>query len=149
MPLRNKQQNARLHSLITKLGIDAEGKEELVYQFTAERETSSAKMEVRECQALINHLEIMAGQSTARIVNTKGRAMGQTYDLMDRMKKKILSICHELGWELPSGKIDWHRLNAYLLKYGYLHKGLNEYKYEELPTLVTQFENLQRSQYAR
>lgn len=145
--LRTATQNKRLHLLITKLGIDAEAKEELVYQFTNQRETSSAKMEVRECNALIGHLEVISGQSTA----AKGKVGGyvQTNDASNTMRRKVLSVVHELGWELPGGKIDWTRLNAYLFKYGYLHKDLNDYKYEELPTLVTQFENLLRSQYAR
>jgi hypothetical protein len=145
--LRTESQNKRLHLLIGKLAIGAEQKEELVYEFTGGRETSSAKMEVRECNALIGHLEILSGQSTA--TKTKGYGFTQVNDAANKMRRKILSIVHELGWELPGGKIDWARLNEYLNKYGYLHKALNDYKYEELPTLVTQFENLQRSAYAK
>lgn len=128
--IRTATQNARLHFLTGQLNIDKEMKEDLVYQFTNGRETSSAKMDIRECQALINHL---------------GSLNKENSDKGDKMRKKILSIVHELGWETPTGKIDWKRLNDYLNKYGYLHKHLNDYQYHELPKLVTQFENLQKT----
>ncbi len=132
--VRTAQQNSRLHLLLGKLNVEKETKEDLVYQFTSGRETSSSKLEFKECQALIDHL---------------GRLTKQTFDSGDKMRKKILSVVHELGWETPSGKIDWKSLNEYLLKFGYLHKTLNDYEYKELPTLVTQFENLLRTEYAK
>lgn len=108
-------------------------KEELVMRFTNGRTPRSSEMDVRECQALINYLQALVNKTFN--------------DPADRMRKKILSICHEMGWELPNGKIDWDRLNGYLTKYGYLHKELNDYTNDELPTLVTQFENLLKSYY--
>jgi len=57
-----------------------------------------------------------------------------------------------MGWytsppALSSGegakrKLDMRRVNNWCLKYGYLHKLLDEYTYEELPKLVTQFEEV-------
>ena len=131
--LRNNTQNSRLHLLIGQLNIDKESKEDLVYQFTSGRETSSSKLEFKECQALIDHL---------------GSLTKESFGPGDKMRKKILSIVHELGWETPTGRIEWKSLNEYLAKYGYLHKALNDYEYNELPTLVTQFENLLRTEYA-
>lgn len=71
------------------------------------------------------------------------------FESNDAMRKKILSICHEVGWEDSAGKIDWNRLDNYLNKYGYKHKSLNSYKHNELPTLVSQFEELLKSFYAK
>lgn len=131
--LRNAAQNTQLHALIGKLGIGKETKEDLVYQYTAGRECSSSKMTVAECQALINHLNVLA----------KGKS-----DVTDKQRKKILSICHEMNWRTENGKVDFARLKEYLLKYGYLHKELNNYTDKEIPKLVTQFENLLKHYYA-
>lgn len=131
--IRNAQQNKRLHLLIGELNIDKEAKQDMVYQFTNKRETSTAKMNVVECQNMINHLAQLKKQAV---------------DKKDRMRKKILSICHEMQWTL-NGQIDWKRLNEFLNKSGYLHKPLNDYTLAELPKLVTQFENLLKSYYAK
>lgn len=142
--LRNNTQNKRLHALITKLGIDGDAKEELVYNFTGTRETSTSKMEVSECQNLINHLEAATKGLTPAIPKGNGNP-----NKADKMRKKILSICHEMNWTNEQGKVYWPTLNEWLLKYGYLHKTLNEYKEAELPTLIAQFENLLKQFYKK
>ncbi len=61
-------------------------------------------------------------------------------------RRKILSLCHELGWTYPThgGKlvVNFQSLEKWMIKYSYLHKPLNYYTPRELPLLVTQFENL-------
>lgn len=132
--LRTKDQNKQLYSALAKLSIDKERKEELVYRFTQGREISSSAMTVCECHSLIDHLN-----SFIKIGDKKN----------DVQRKKILSICHEMNWRTEAGQIDWKHLNEYLLKYGYLHKLLNNYTEKELPKLVTQFENLLKSYYEK
>lgn len=144
---RNKQQNKALHALITDLGIDQETKEELVYQFTKGRESSSSKMLVFECQALINHLNVLKNEAHA----TNRRVTNQTVSSADKaksqkMRRKILSTCHEMNWR-KNGALDWPRINAFLLKSGYLQKPLNDYTAQELPKLVTQFDQVLKSYY--
>jgi len=57
----------------------------------------------------------------------------------DRMRKKIISMMvHELGWTMD-------KLYQFCIKSGYLKKPLNDYSYEELPLLVTQFGNILES----
>lgn len=135
---RTLQQNAQLHTLLTRLDLQEE-KADLVYQHTQGRTTRSSEMLYNECASLIGYLNNM--------VSRKQRSRFDYNDPANRMRRKILSICHEMGWETDSGKIDWPRLNAWLLKYGYLHKGLNDYTAKELPRLVTQFENYLKSVY--
>ena len=144
--LRNKQQNKQLHALIGELKIDAETKEELVHQFTNKRETQSSKMLVNECQALINHLKVMRG-SKPKSAST-GSATETTPE--NKMRRKILSICREMGGDWHNGlQYNWIKINAWLDKYGYLHKPLNDYKEKELPKLITQFEALLANKYAK
>lgn len=135
--IRNLSQNKRLHGLLGKLSISKEVKEELVFQFTSERTTHTKDMNIPECQALINFLSVQVGEANKKI---------QTPD--DKMRKKILSLCYEMHWTVK-GKLDWERINNWMLKYGYLHKPINEYKVNELPKLVSQFENQLKSFYAK
>jgi hypothetical protein len=137
---RTKDQNIKLHALIGKLQIDAETKAEMVFKCTGGRSKSSADMLIHECTDLIGKLQLMAdGKSPQKQFNAAE----------DKMRKKILSICYEMQWTL-AGKLDWNRINFWLKKFGYLHKEeLNDYKEAELPKLVTQFENLLKSYYAK
>lgn len=139
---RTAKQNNELHYLIGQLGIDAEHKEELVYQYSNGRTTSSAEMIIPECQALINHLKA-ATKGYSKVKDPKS-------DPANVMRRKILSICHEMGWKNEiSDQIDWEKLNGWLFQYGYLKKDLNSYTLYELPKLVTQFEQLLRDYYAK
>ncbi len=133
--LRTLEQNKRYHTLLGELGItDKEQKEELVFSFTNERTIKSSRMEMQEMHALCNHLQGMVYEMD---------------DRADKMRKKILSICHEMKWKDAAGKVNWDMLNDWLNMYGYLHKGLDEYTEKELPKLVTQFEGCLRSYYAQ
>jgi hypothetical protein len=127
---RTPEQNARLHKLIGMLSIDPDHKKDLVEQVSQGRVSSSADLTIAECHRLIVHLQKIADESDQGLV---------------RMRRKIMSICHEIGWTTAEGKVDYRRLNGWLLKYGYLHKNLNTYTAKELPQLVTQFENLAKS----
>lgn len=61
------------------------------------------------------------------------------------MRRKIIALCHEMGWKNTDGTINMTRVNAYCTQRGYLKKPLNDYTTRELPKLVTQFENLHKS----
>jgi hypothetical protein len=130
---RNKSQNNRLHALITKLGIDEETKQELVYKYTNGRLTSSKTMLMHECQALINELQVMANRIPKNQDEIKA----------DGQRKKMFSIAREMGW-VTNGKVD-PRLFQWIEKYGYLKKPLNDYTLAELPKLITQFEYVLKS----
>lgn len=133
MSTRTKEQSVRLHTILGKLQIDAEGKADLVFAITKGREKSTTGLTQLECIALINDLQ-------EKLPKNESKA--------DKMRKKILSTCHEMRWTID-GKVDFERLDHYLKKYGYKHKELNEYTEQELPMLVTQFDNLLISFYAK
>jgi hypothetical protein len=135
--LRNKKQNSELHALISKLGIDAETKEELVYNFTKQRTKSSSQMLIWECQALINELRAKA------LLMPKNKDAEQA----DKLRKKLFSIAREMGW-VTNGKVD-QRLHTWVLKYGFLKKALNDYSVAELPKLITQMEYVLKDYYVK
>ena len=53
-------------------------------------------------------------------------------------------MAYQMKWTFFSEKyrkecVDYKRLDDWMKKYGYLHKSLNDYTEQELPTLVLQF----------
>ena len=142
--LRTVSQNRQLHALISALSIDAEIKQDLVYQFTNSRETRSSLMTDHECQRLINHLNALKKQKEASSQARNEAFKNNTPE--NKMRRKIMSICHEMKWT-KDGKLDWTRINEFLLNRSYLKKGLDKYTKAELPKLITQFENILRTYY--
>jgi hypothetical protein len=158
--MRTAWQNRILHALLGKLNIDQELKEDLVLQYTNGREKRSSGLTVEECNALIGFLKRQAGerphaaQASSALTGTSSnpstplRGQGGGKD-PKKMQYKCLSICHEMGWKLPNGKIDIARVDEFCLKRGHAHKKLNKYEYKELPLLITQFEKMLREFYAK
>lgn len=152
--LRTKDQNKRLHAILGKMGIDRstdEGREileQMVYDVTKGRTSSSSKMLIDECQALINNLKAMTGE---RPSSYTGAVSKYKDDKADKMRKKCLSICREMGgdWLMANGQYNWKKINEWLYKSGYLHKSFNSYTAAELPKLVYQFEKLLETHYAK
>jgi hypothetical protein len=132
-------QNRRLHQLINSLGI-ASIKSELINDASNGRTNSSKELSNQEATYLIKHLE-----SKQPVVKQKKD------DPADRMRKKILSVCHQLHWhkgtdENGKAKLDWKRINDWCIKYSPEHKTLNEHTIPELTKLVTQFESVLKHQ---
>lgn len=119
-----------LHSLFGEMNIkDKEDKDDIIKDFTGGRTTSSRELTESEAVNLLAHL----------------KKLGGTANRSDKMKKKIIRLAHEMNWKKEgSAKIDMKRINDWCIRSGYLHKKLDDYKYSELPKLVTQFENVHK-----
>ncbi len=139
-PPRNKEQNKQIHSLLSKLRIDLDTKKDMVYQITEGRVMSTSQMTYAEADMMIRFLKQLSGEATT---------YPSKKDDAQKMRRKIFSICHDIGWEDDKGAVDKKRLEDWLLKYGYLHKVLMDYTLQELPALLTQFENIQKSEYKK
>lgn len=137
--MASQEQVKAIYTLLGKFNLRDE-KESIVRSFTANRTASTRAMKDNEAAALIGHLKSMD------VVDTRS----------EKMRKKILSMAHEMGWEkevesaklkgesakLKVGKrvIDMEHVNNWCVSHGYLHKKLDDYTYAELPRLVSQFE---------
>lgn len=133
-----------LYFLLDQLGI-RHMKNDLVTDATEGRTESARELSLKEYSLLVDHLN-------EKLKDARGDAMPHKLEAQraDRMRKRIFSMCYSMGWtrfDTDKGKhaVDYDRLEAWLLKYGYLHKKLDKYTYMELPTLVTQVEGLMRS----
>lgn len=118
-----KDQVRCISTLISKLGM-GEHKSTLVQSFTFGRTESRAEMKADEAKELIQYLK--------RTDPDEVKAETQ--------RRKIISMAHEMKWELPgTKKADMKRLDEWCKKYGMYHKHLNSHTLKELPYLVTQF----------
>jgi hypothetical protein len=121
----NSEQLKCINTLISKLQIDKEHKVMMVQGFTGGRETSTTRLYFTEAGMMIKHL----------------KKLDPTEAAADKMRKKIIGMAHEMGWETSPGKADMKRLDDWCKKFGYKHKSLDNHTYHELPALVTQFMN--------
>lgn len=114
--------------LLAKCGVNEEhDKEDLVYEYTDGRTASLSDMRHRETVALVNALN-------ARLNPDKLKR--------DKQVGKILSLAHEMHWELKSGKVDMARVDNFCLTQTKQKKTLKEFTDAELPKLVTLFEKV-------
>lgn len=84
--------------------------------------------------ALLNHSET---QKLIESLNGKSSK--------DKMQGKIMSMAHEMRWELKSGKVDIERLNAWCEKHTPFHKQFDKLSAKQLPKVVAIFEKVYES----
>lgn len=126
-PLRTAAQNTRLFVLLNQLSW-IHYREDLALQYSEGRTKKTSQLTIKECDALIRRLQ---DEINLNIPESQ-----------KKMLSKFFAICHDLGWEVGGGKLDYARINNWLLKYSYLKKGINDYKASELPKLLHQIEKL-------
>lgn len=127
---RTKNQHKILFGLLHKLNwIHQRGA--LALQFTENRTNSTSKIYEDECDLLIEFLK-------GEINKHKDEAELTKKELLQR---KFFYYCHELGWK-KNGKLDYVRINNWLLKYSYLKKPLKQYEESELSKLLQQVEKV-------
>ena len=117
---------------------DKELRAELCYQASSGRCESLAILSDMELIEVNNHLQRLAAEVD-----------GADDMKLKRQQRKFFSICYDLRWTLPGGKLDYTTIFGWVNKYGYLHKDFNEYTAKELPELITQIETIQRKEYAK
>lgn len=125
--LRTKQQNTQLYGLLTHL-CWTHYREDLALQYSGGRTAKTSELTISECNALIQKLQ---EEAATRVPESK-----------KKMLSKFFSICHRLGWETESGKLDYTRIDNWLKKYSIQKKGINDYSTSELPKLLSQIEKL-------
>lgn len=124
----NKGQITAIRTSISKLGLD---KDETIAQASLGRTTSTRELTWDEAESLRRFL--YSQQNVAK-------------DKANKMRRKIISACHEMHMTLSPGVIDMAQVNAFIVKHGYLKpKELNAYTLQELPKLVTVVERIRDS----
>jgi hypothetical protein len=130
-----KGQIGYVRGLLAQNKLDEEDKEALVLEYTEGRTTHLRDMTQPETQALI-------------------KALGGGNSPGDKMRRKILSMAHDLDWQLPrpsgtpSGRggqtsrraVDMDRVNNWCMKY-FKHK-LDDIPARKLTEVVSAFEKM-------
>lgn len=127
---RTKNQHKVLFGLLNKLNWIHQ-RASLALQFSDNRTDSTSKLYEYECDYLIEFLK-------TEINKTKEEAELTKKELLQR---KFFFYCHELGWK-KNGKLDYARINNWLLKFSYLKKPLKDYEEQELYKLLQQVEKV-------
>jgi hypothetical protein len=123
----------RLMALLTKTGLQGR-RHAICWDYSKGRTESSKELTDREMLSVIDALE-------------KGF---KELDRCDQMRKKIISMAHEMGWNyavagMIKPKADMKRIDDWCIKFGMFHKRLNGHNYGELVRLVSQFETFYKS----
>lgn len=119
-----KGQVACIRTMLAKLHLAAD-KEAIIAGASQQRTTSTRELSTAEATLLIRWLKSQDPEEVSA----------------EKMRKKIISQARGMGW-VANGKADMQRLDAWMMKSSYLHKKINQYRYPELPKLVTQFERV-------
>ena len=116
-----------IRTILSKKGIDEDQKEEMVMQVTGNRTASIRQMYTGQAISMIKALN---------------KETDQYKETRSRLKRKVLALAHEMGWEHESGKVDMGRVNRYCQTRGAGKKVFNWYSNSELQTLIIQFQNM-------
>lgn len=117
-----------VNTLISKLGLK-EQKANIISGATDGRSESSGELKMPEATELIKYLKSKDPEEVRAEV----------------MRRKLIGMAYErAGLARNAEKTDKQKvvnwLNGWCVQYGYLHKALNSYRYNELPMLVSQFQ---------
>jgi hypothetical protein len=123
-----------IHVMLNKLGRTGT-KGDYVIAVTGGREWSCKELTFDEANTLISTLEAEVKEMERRKANDSPE---------NKMRRKLIGCMREAGYNI-GGRADINLINEWVLKYGYLHKPLNKYTSAELPTLVSQAEEVKKS----
>lgn len=117
---------------MSKMGIDEAAKCEIVLGATGSRTSHISEMTPTEA---INLLKSLNGKSDNY---EPGKKL--------KMKRKVLAIAHELGWEIEgTTKVDMERVNGYCLTKSAAKKRFDDLNLKELESVVKQFGLMRRA----
>lgn len=107
-------------------------KETIVAAYSASQSTSVKDLTDKELQNAVDFLS--QGSSNTPTLQDESK---------NKMRRKIIAICADTFQMVENGRADMNKIYKFVLEKGYLKKPFNEYEYNELPTLVSQFEKMQ------
>lgn len=123
------EKRKRLFKVLSTKGLSGEEERHtLILAFTDGRTHSTSKLSDYEAEQLIRLLE------------------DPQYEASNKMRRKVISRAYEMRWGNPNnrdGRAETMRcIDQWCLNKSYLKKPLNQYEYDELPKLLSQFEEV-------
>lgn len=115
-------QLTKIHVLLSQFNL-MEAKQDLVFEFSNGRETSSKNLTFEEARALLSALSKM--------------------DVLDKMRRKIFALAYDAkiiwGSSKEDRQINLAKLNMFLNEKGTVKKDINKMNKEELSKTISQF----------
>ncbi|MCO5258892.1 MAG: hypothetical protein M9916_01995 [Crocinitomicaceae bacterium] len=123
---------------------------ELIEQFTNNAKHSLKELTPFEYKEFLRWLNSTLNNTPSSQAREDGAARYESPEeaRKQRQRKKIIALLVKIGF-LKDDKADMERIYAWVLKYGYKHKPLNQYTEQELPELVHQAEQFYKSHIER
>jgi hypothetical protein len=134
-----------IETKIKKQGFDIV-RSDVIKQFTSGRKQGLSQLSNWEYRELLSWLNKRFGNGGNNATQYGGDSATKHCvtttpfnEKEDRQKKKIIALFCNQGWT-KDGKADIYRINGWAMKYGHLHKKLNDYHGADLTKLVSQAE---------
>lgn len=131
-----------IESKIKKQGFDIE-RSDVIRQFSNGRKQGLSQLTAYEYQELLRWLnrKFGGGRATMHCGSTPPPPFNEKED---RQKKKIIALFCKMGY-VKDDKADIYRINGWAMKYGHLHKKMNDYHGADLTMLVSQAEEVYKT----
>jgi hypothetical protein len=132
--LASGKQVGMIKGLLHSKGL-LEASSDLAMQYSNGRTTHISELTKQQANELIKAL--VPSQATNNMHAVQAERCNQ-------MRRKIISMARQMGWHTTCPntgrlKANMERIENWCQNFSYLHKGLNQYTYQELPQLVSQF----------
>lgn len=131
-----------IESKIKKQGFDIE-RSDVIRQFSNGRKQGLSQLTTFEYQELLRWLnrKFATNQQNQK---TDPKIHPEFNEAEDRQKKKIIALFCKMGY-VKDDKADIYRINGWAMKYGHLHKKMNDYHGADLTMLVSQAEEVYKT----
>ena len=93
----------------------------------------------------VEHTNDLTASDGQKLITYLRSQLPNTHESANNMRRKILAMAHKLRWEHEDGSVNMTSVNNWCTKRSYLKKELNQYTYDELPKLVSEFQAMYKS----
>jgi hypothetical protein len=131
-----------IESKIKKQGFDIE-RSDVIRQFSNEKKQGLSQLTPFEYRELLRWLNKRFGPNQQK-PKTDHKTHPDFNEVEDRQKKKIIALFCKMGY-VKDNKADIYRINGWAMKYGHLHKKMNDYHGADLTKLVSQSEEVYKT----
>ena len=160
-------QYGRIYAALKALGIDEDGKKDMVVAYTCDPAKTSLKdLTFEQCSDMVMKLNHMispsaapAGMNIRKAPTLKGVYADESAadrEISQKIRRKIIAIAHNLGWyrkhddgslDLKDFKkqLDYAHLDMWLIKHTAAKKRLNEMNKSELQKAAYQIDSMYKA----
>lgn len=130
----NYAQYFAIEKKLKNQGFDFE-RDELIAQFTSGKKSGLKELTATQYREFLVFLNLRFSSAPVQ---------KPSEGVMQVQRRKIIALFRKMGYE-KDFKADMPRIYSWVIKFGHLHKSMNDHTADELPSLVTQAEAVYKS----